>query len=112
MAPLRSASTLPAFSQVRIEAGARAVTVEREQAGALPALIARVGAAETGEPVAGTASLRIVLAEGARKLGVLERVEGAWRWTPDGADASARTLRPDAELSQALQREAQRLLDR
>jgi hypothetical protein len=88
------------------------VTVVRAQAGTLAALIARVGAADPGGPVAGTASLRITLAEGVRPLGVLERVEGAWRWTPQGEPAAARMLHPGAELSQALEREAERLLER
>jgi hypothetical protein len=103
---------LPDWSRVRIEGGARAVTVVREQADTLAALIARVGASEPGRPTAGPASLRITLAEGVRPLGVLELVDGAWRWTSEGVPSAARMLHPGAELSEALRREAERLLGR
>jgi hypothetical protein len=104
---------LPEWSRAEVASGGRAVLVDRAQAGHLDVLIARLlfSASETAQDAAPT-SLRIALTQGARPVGVLEAVEGGWRWTPAGDAAPPRLLRPGAELSDALRQEAERLLAR
>ena len=112
-AALRAAPSRSMWTQVRIEAGGRSVVVPTAQAGRLPSLLSRV-LVSPGEPggAAGSASLRLELARGDDDLGVLELVDGRWRWTPLRNTQQARLLQVDAELSEAVRAEAEFLLRR
>jgi hypothetical protein len=101
------------WTQVRIEADGVAMVVPRAQASRLADLVRRaLHAPADPAPAEGAAIAQLELGRGPDALGVLSLHGDRWRWSPVGDMRDARTLRLDAETSNALLQEAQRMLQR
>jgi hypothetical protein len=101
------------WTQVRIEAGADSIVLERAQAADLSRLLEQALRSPAQAPApSAPVSLRFELAQGGESLGVLELAGEHWRWLSLRDVQQARSLQPEPAVDAALREEARRVLRR